>query len=107
MKIVSITDPTTADGLRLAGVKDTYSVEDIAEAEKLLEENMAREDVGVIITTESLAQELDEKILGLREEKEKTTPILIEIPSKEGPVPERREVIGKLVKRAVGIKLER
>lgn len=107
MKIVGIADPLTADGLRLAGVEEAHSVDTATEAEGLLEENMAKEDVGVVIITESLAQELDEKILELREEKEKITPILIEIPSKEGPVPERREVIGKLVKRAVGIKLER
>ncbi len=49
---------------------------------------------------------MDERLSRFREEKEKVTPILIEIPAKEGPIPERREVIDKIVKRAVGIKIE-
>lgn len=53
-----------------------------------------------------MAKELGDRVSRIREEREGITPIVIEIPSKEGPIPERREAIDKLVKRAVGIKIE-
>lgn len=107
MKIASLTDSTTANGLKLAGVKESYQAKNRGEAEKIFEEIMEKEEIGVIILTEDLAQKIDQKIESFREEREGTIPALIEIPGKEGSVPERRKIVDKLVKRAVGINIER
>lgn len=106
MKIASITDPLTAKGLKLAGMGEAHEVEDAKKAESIFEDLTKKGEIGIIILTEQLAKEMNEKVLETKEEKGKITPIVIEIPSKEGPVPERREIIDKLVKRAVGIKVE-
>ncbi len=106
MKIASITDPLTANGLKLAGMGEVHEVENPKEAERVFQDLIKKEEIGIIVLTEQLAQEMDEKVLERKKEKEKITPIVIEIPSKEGTVPERREIIDKLVKRAVGIKVE-
>lgn len=106
MKIASITDPLTANGMKLAGIEIAHKVEDAKEAEKIFEEMINKEDIGVIIITEQLAKEMDERVLNMKEENSQITPIVIEIPSKEGSVPERREMVDKLVKQAVGIKVQ-
>lgn len=106
MKISSITDSVTADGLRLAGVAEVYESEDPKDAEEDFKSILDGEDVGMIILTEKLAQGMSESVLNSAREAEGITPIVVEIPGKEGPIPERREVIDRLVKRAVGIKVE-
>ncbi|KXB08518.1 hypothetical protein AKJ55_00845 [candidate division MSBL1 archaeon SCGC-AAA382M17] len=106
MKIVSITDSTTAKGLELAGVNEVFEAEDGKKTEKILEKELENEEVGIIIITENLAEDASKNLDELKEEKMSLTPIIIEIPSREGPIPERREIIDKLVKRAVGIKVK-
>lgn len=107
MKIASITDPDTAAGLKLAGIEEVHEIERSKEAEEILEKLAEEKEVRIIIITESLAQKIGEKIDEFKEERGRITPVLIEIPSKEGPIPERREKIDKVVKRAVGIEVER
>lgn len=107
MKIASITDPTTADGLKLAGIEEAHEAEDEREVGEKFEKLGESEDVGIIAITEELAQKINEKISEFREEREGITPIVIEIPSKEGPIPERREIIDKLITRAVGAKVKK
>ena len=106
MKVTSITDSVTADGLRLAGIEKAFETEDEKEAEDVYKELLENEEVGIIILTEDLAQKMSEDVLELRKEKKGILPMVIEIPGMEGSVPERREFIDKLVKRAVGIKVE-
>lgn len=105
MRISSITDPVTADGLKLAGVEEAYEAKDREGAEEIFRQLLEEEEIGIILLSEKLAQGMDEEVIESKRG-EGITPIVIEIPGKEGPVPERREVIDKLVKRAVGIKLE-
>lgn len=106
MRIVSITDSDTANGLKLAGIKEAYETESQEEAEEFVDQILESKEVGIIIITEDLAKKLGDRVFEIREEREGITPVVIKIPGKEGPVPERREVIDKLVKRAVGIKIE-
>ncbi|KXB03423.1 hypothetical protein AKJ47_02285 [candidate division MSBL1 archaeon SCGC-AAA261G05] len=106
MEIASITDPTTAIGLRLAGVREAHEVEDWREAEEIFEEMLGEREVGIIILTERLAQKMGEKVLELKEERG-ITPIIVEIPDKEGALPERAEAVREIVKRAVGVEVER
>ncbi|KXB01060.1 hypothetical protein AKJ43_03705 [candidate division MSBL1 archaeon SCGC-AAA261D19] len=104
MKIASITDSTTAVGLRLGGIKETHEAEDIVEAGELFEE-LVKKEIGILIITEKLAQGMRKKINKFTEEKER--PIIAEIPDKGGPIPERKEVIRTLIKRAVGVEIKR
>lgn len=106
MKICSITDSITSDGLKLAGLEEAYEAQDEEEAEEIFKKLLDEKEVEIILLSENLAQQIDEKLLETKREEGGILPIVIEIPGKEGPVPERREVIDKLVKRAVGIKLE-
>lgn len=106
MGIASITDPTTATGLRLAGIEDAYEAEDREETEVLFEKLTEEEGIGLLIMTEGLAEKIREKIDKLTDEREGITPILAEIPDKRGPIPERKEVIRKLIKRAVGVEIK-
>ena len=62
MKIASITDPLTANGMKLAGIEIAHKVEDAKEAEKIFEEMINKDDIGVIIITEQLAKEMDERV---------------------------------------------
>lgn len=105
--MASITDSTTANGLKLAGIEEVLVAEDEKEAGENFERIKRMEDIGIIILTEDMAQKIDEKISDFREEREGITPIIIEIPNKEGPVPERREIIDKLITRAVGAKVKK
>lgn len=105
MKIASVTDETTASGLRLAGVRETRVAESREETIEALEGLLEEGDWGVIVLTEELAAEVEEWLSEFREERSGVAPIVIEIPGRKGPVPERRESIDKLVKRAVGINI--
>ena len=106
MEIVSITDSLTGMGLRLAGVSETFMAETKSEAKEAFEKVLEMNDVGVVIITEQLAQKINNELTNFRENKEEVTPIVIEVSGREGPVEERRKVIEKLVKRAVGVKVE-
>ncbi|MFP4006054.1 MAG: V-type ATP synthase subunit F [Candidatus Hadarchaeia archaeon] len=107
MKIASLTDSKTRKGLKLAGVKESYKAENKEKAEKIFEDLTKNDEIGLIIITEDIAQKIDDKLEKFREEREGTIPALIEIPGEEGSVPERRRILDKLVKRAVGINIER
>ena len=106
MKLGCIADPITAKGLKLAGVKEAQIAEEEEEAKAALEELLEDGEVGIMILTEDLAEKSDETISEKREKKDGIIPIIIEVPGREGPIPERREVIDKLVKRAVGINVQ-
>ncbi len=106
MKVTSVTDSITADGLKLAGVEKAFETEDKEEAEEIYKKLLDDEEIGIIIITEDLAQKMSEDVIESRKEKEGVLPMVIEIPGKEGTIPERREFIDKLVKRAVGINVE-
>lgn len=106
MRIASITDKLTATGLRLAGLKETEIVENEKEAKEALNRLSEKDEIGIIVITEQLAQKINNEITNFREKKDGVIPILIEIPGREGSVEERRGVIDRLVKRAVGIKVE-
>lgn len=106
MKVAGIADPTTAKGLRLAGIKDSYEAETREEAGEAFEQITEGEEIGVIILTEGLAQKISKKLSEFRGKRDGGIPMVVEIPGRKGPIPERREIVDELVKRAVGIKVK-
>ncbi|MEE9612661.1 MAG: V-type ATP synthase subunit F [Desulfatiglandales bacterium] len=99
-----IGDKDTTVGFQLAGVKDVHTVESVEDARSNLRELGRRDDTGVIIITEKLADQLREDISIVTEGK--VTPIVVEIPDRGGSVEKKFDPIKELVKRAVGVEIK-
>ncbi|AEH25239.1 V-type ATP synthase subunit F [Pyrococcus yayanosii] len=102
MKIVVIGDQDTALGFRLAGAHEVYAFDEaplsIERARNKLKELIEREDVGIILITERLAEKV-----GVPDVK---FPIILQIPDKFGPV-RGEEVLKEIVRRAIGVEIRR
>lgn len=103
MKIGVVGDFDTVTGFRLAGVKETYDVEEPGAAVEALKKLM-KEDIGVIIITERLADQIRDETEELIEGK--TLPIIVEIPDKKGPIEGKADPIMALIKKAVGVEVK-
>lgn len=103
MKIGVVGDFDTVTGFRLAGVKETYDVEEPGAVMEALKKLM-KEDIGVIIITERLADQIRDETAELIEGK--TLPIIVEIPDKKGPIEGKADPIMALIKKAVGVEVK-
>jgi len=101
MNFFCIGDEDTVLGFRLAGVEGRVA-ETITESREALKVATSMSDVGIIIITERVAQQIrtdvDKYVYGT------DFPLIIEIPDRAGPLPERKP-IPELVKQAVGVKI--
>jgi V/A-type H+-transporting ATPase subunit F len=101
LKIVGICDKDTAIGLRLAGVKDLFIPnEDVL---KIWNEISNRNDIGVLIITEKIAEKIGEKLQYYRSRK--TFPIIVEIADKQGHIKDHMDYVSYLIKKAVGVEI--
>ncbi len=102
MKIVVMGDPDTALGFKLAGAHEVYAFDDtpleVQRANNKLKELVEREDVGIVLITETLAQRV--------ELPEVEFPIILQIPDKSGSK-FGEEVLREIVRRAIGVELKR
>ncbi len=102
MKIVLMGDRDTALGFKLAGVHEVYSFEETSlenkRAKNKLKELIEREDVGIILITERLAQRI--------EVPDVTFPIILQIPDKFGSI-FGEEQLREIVRKAIGVELKR
>ncbi len=97
--IVVIGDEDTVNGFRLAGVKRSFVADSKEVALRIIRENS---DAGIIIITETLAEEMGD----IERLKKGKVPIIVEIPDKKGPIEGRKERMRELIRKAVGIKME-
>jgi V/A-type H+-transporting ATPase subunit F len=104
MRISVIGDFDTIVGFRLAGIKDAHEVEDPKEAVEILRELIRDEDVGLIIITERLADEIRSETKKMFEGR--VTPLLVEIPDKSGPIEKKVDPIKELIRKAVGVEIK-
>ena len=109
-KIAIIGDQDTLTGFELAGIKEIYRAEitdekSVAEVERILKNLLRREDIGLILITERIADKLRKTIEEIEVKKEEVFPIIIEIPDKKGPVQRVVLPLQKLVRRAIGIEV--
>ncbi len=104
MKISVVADHTTATGFRLAGIKNCQVVEKPEDAKEVLKALSKEEDQGMIIITEAIGDKMREEIEAMTEGR--VTPLVVEIPDSKGPLPEKEDLIRKLVKKAVGIEIK-
>ena len=104
MKIAAFCDNDTAVGLRLGGVHRVY-----VPAEKDLIEKWnqvsAEDDIGIIFITEELAKDLDKQLKDFRIRN--NIPIIIEIPDKKGRKKDHVDFVSHLIKKAVGIEVNK
>lgn len=103
-KVVVVGKKDMATGFSLAGVDETYVPADDYETEKRLEKLLESSDVGVILLSESLAEEVREELKKLKNKKKDSLyPLIIEIPDKEGAMEKREDPLQEKIKRAVGV----
>ncbi|MEM4389890.1 MAG: V-type ATP synthase subunit F [Candidatus Micrarchaeia archaeon] len=100
-KIVVVGDAPTVMGFRLAGVSEAH-VASGKEAERKLEELLARPDVGIVIINENLLADMDWKLRKRIETLAK--PTVITVPNYKGEVVEAAS-LKALVRRALGFEL--
>jgi V/A-type H+-transporting ATPase subunit F len=102
MKVSLIADFDIAVGFKLAGLKEVYAVTDGKQAEEIINKLTKNAEIGIIVITESLANQIRQHIK--EELYERLSPIIVEIPDKKG-VPTAMEFIKDVVKRTIGIEL--
>lgn len=96
MKIACIGDRETVTLMKLAGAAYCEIAGDV---EKQFDEIVSRQDVGILVMNERVAQRIKKRIYNYRLLND--TPVIVEIPDKMGKVGE--DSIRKLIMRAVGV----
>lgn len=105
-QIAVIGDRETVMGFRLTGVRRYYEVSSEEEARRALEDISNSPDIGIVIITERIAEKVRDDLERIRGRGKRLIPIVIEIPDRFGPMPERRDVVRELIRRAIGVELE-
>lgn len=103
MKIASICDNDTAMGLRLAGIKDVFVPKD--NAIQIWNEISDREDIGIVFITEKIVEDLGNYLKDYRIRN--NVPIVVEIPDKTGRADEHLDFVSHLIKKAVGVEVDK
>jgi len=99
MEIIVIGDEITLTGFRMAGIKNTYSLDIPKQSFRDL---LQDENIGVIIVTEKFAEQHRSLIEESRKTKKRINPIVVEIPDSQGPIKREVDPIKELIKRAIG-----
>lgn len=102
MKIAVLGDEDTVTLFRFLGAESYVANENF---KKNFQNIVSREDIAVLIVTEKVADTLMDEITYIKLQKD--LPIIVEIPDKKGKIKEREDSIGRLIKRAVGVEIEK
>jgi len=103
MKIAAFCDSDTATGFRLAGVKDIFISE--GNEKETWNKITERKDIGILFVSEQISQNLDRYIRNYRIAN--NIPIILEIPNKKGRVKDHVDFISYLIKKAVGVEVNK
>ena len=103
MKMTVLCDKDTAVGLRLAGIKETYTPN--GDAIKIFNEISEKDDIGIIFVTEKIAEELRRELKDFR--LQNNIPIILEIPDKKGRLKDHVDFVSHLIKKAVGVEISK
>ena len=103
MKIAGICDNDTAMGLRLAGIKDVYVPN--GDAVKIWNEISDRDDIGIVFITEKIVEDIGNYLKDYRIRN--NVPIVVEIPDKKGRKSEHLDFVSHLIKKAVGVEVDK
>lgn len=103
LKIAGICDQDTAMGLRLAGIKEIFIPGD--DAVKIWNHLIERDDIGMVFITEHFADILGKHLRDYR--LRNIVPIVVEIPDKHGRKKDHVDFVDHLIKKAVGIEVNK
>ncbi len=103
MKLAALCDKDTAVGLRLAGIQEIYVSE--GNEVKLWDQISERDDIGIVFINEKIAEDLDKDLKEYR--LRNNVPIIIEIPDKKGRREDHVDFVSHLIKKAVGVEINK
>ncbi len=103
MKVVLLGKKDMAVGFSLAGLDEVYVPENDYQAKKRLEKWLGTPDIGVILLSEEIAEDIREDLQRKKEKKDDVYPLIVEIPDKEGAIEDKEDPLKDKIKRAVGI----
>ena len=103
MRLAAICDNDTAVGMRLAGVNDLYIPN--GNALDVWNKIVERNDIGILFVTEKIAEDLGKYLKEFRIRN--NIPIIVEIPDKKGRIKDHVDYISHLIKKAVGVEVEK
>jgi len=103
LKIAALCDKDTATGFMLAGVKEIYTPDDglLKTFNKIKDED----DIAILLITEKIAEDLGRYLKDFRIRN--SVPIIVEIPDKKGHREEHIDYVSNLIKKAVGIEINK
>ena len=106
MEIALIGDGHTAYGFKLAGVKQTFLIDelktrDVREALRSLYNG----NIGIILITEKAADEIRGALDEVNRFRKGIMPIILEIPDSGGPLVGKTDPMRGLIKRTVGFEI--
>lgn len=103
MKIVSLTNPQVATGLRLGGLKDCHVVENPERAREQLIELSNNKEIGILIVDDNIAR-LHHKLISEIRSRNGVFPIIVEVRTHiEAEEGEGQDPLKDLIKRAIGV----
>lgn len=102
MKVYCISDNLdTLTGMRLAGIQGTM-IHTKEEALEQLTSIRHDKNIGIILVTEKIANEIREEIEALKEDS--PLPLILEIPDRHGSIKDKNYILN-YVRESIGIKL--
>jgi len=104
MKIAGLCDKDTAVGLRLAGIHELYIVNE-NNAKDLWIQISEKNEIGILFVTEKIVDTLEKYMKEYRIQN--NLPIIVEIPDKKGRVKGHVDFVSHLIKKAVGIEINK
>ncbi len=102
MKVAVVGDEHMALGFELAGVDESYTPETDMEAVKILDRLIESSDIAVILLSERIAQNVRGELERITQNKG-LYPVIVEMPGKDGPVKDKKDILKEKIRRAVGI----
>ena len=103
MKLAALCDKDTAVGFRISGIKDVFIPD--KNVLQIFNQITEREDIGILFITEKIVKDLDRHLKDFRIRN--NIPIIVEIPDKKGRIKEHVDFVSHLIKKAVGIEVEK
>lgn len=103
MKLAAFCDKDTATGLRLAGIKEIFVPH--RNEKEIWFKIIDRDDIGVIFITEEIAGSIAKYLKDFR--LRNNIPIIVEIPDKHGRKKDHVDFVSHLIKKAVGIEVNK
>jgi V/A-type H+-transporting ATPase subunit F len=102
MKIAVLGDEDTATLFQMVGA-ESYAAH--KQYKDTFHDLVSRDDIAVLIVTEKIADSLIDEITAVKLQKD--LPVIVVIPDKKGKIKGREDSIGRLIKRAVGVEIEK